>query len=331
MNNKIFLYFSKINKRVFLLVFVIFLFLRIVLGLAYGTQDMEWWKAWSTDCVQHGVTAIYGESDTTVVQKFKAGETLSVVANEARKTIYFTPIDYTRLEYKANQPPLYIYSLCAAGVLYSRVSPNMQNNRLFNFYINLVPTIASAIICFVIYLFIKSISTKNVAFLTALGYWLNPLVILNSPIQGYLDPLMALFCLLAVIGLYKNKIVPAYLFLTLGILIKPTAVIILPVVFWVGLREGTIKKNLIAWISCAATFLAVFSPYIIRGRFFSAIFSILSINEYSQDLSRQAMNLWWPVQYVWIAMKNSAVHIGNGIKTPWYTDIPPAVLSSDWA
>jgi len=323
------------NSKIIIILIFTFLLMRLILGTCYGTQDVEWWKAWSVESVTNGLTNVYGASDSEIINKYKEGKTTKEVLESTQKIIHYKPKDYERVEYKVTQPPIYIYSLYIVGNLYQVVSPSMENNRLFNFFLNLIPAFFSILTTFVIYLFVKSISTREIAILTAGAYWLSPLVLLNSPIQGYFDPIIAFFVTASFILLYKKHLSLSYVFLVLGVLSKPTAIIVFPVLFWIGLKDYPFKKNLIAWFFSFITVLIILLPFILNGRALSVFQGVWSINESSQDLSRQSMNLWWLVQYSWTAIHNlyssdisSVSAIMGGPGSNWINDIPSILLGN---
>jgi len=327
-------FFRKLKIKKLYIFFFAFLFLRIILCFCYGTQDMEWWKAWTVDIVKNGITNVYGASDNEIIKEYKDGNTKSDILLKTQKIIHYNPKNYTRLEYKVTQPPIYVYTLYIAGNLYKSISHTLINSRLFNFFINLIPILFSILTVYIIYMFIKSTFNHDTAILTASIYWLSPLVLLNSPIQGYFDPLITFFVSASVVLLYKKQLTWSYIFLVLGILSKPTAIIVFPVFLGIGLKEHSIKKNIIAWLISVVTVLIVIFPFIFNGRVLSMFQGVWSINESSQDLSRQSMNLWWVIQYGYHAIHNltsigsKASAIMGGPGSNWESDIPCILLNN---
>src|SRR4029450_11330185 len=62
----------------------------------------------------------------------------------------------------------------------------------------------------------------------ALAYWLNPATILNGEVLGYLDPLMMLPGIGALVLLHLGAAESAGLALALAVLTKPQAILLLP-------------------------------------------------------------------------------------------------------
>ena len=200
------------------------------------------------------------------------------------------------------QPPLYIYSLYASTSLYRLIDHDLRNTRLFNVFINTQPIVASGVLAVVIAWFVGRIVSPAVGRAAGLVYWLNPVVILNAPIQGYQDPLCALFATASIVSLYRRRLVLAWMFVALATLTKPQGVLILPVVIFVGLLEHRVARNLVGWGVAVAVGLFVAVPYILSGRFLSVIIGVLSISQASGDLTRSALNIWWPVQVIFNGM-----------------------------
>lgn len=306
------------NRRVVLVLFILGLILRLAGGFFYGTQDMEWWKAFGNYGVRAGnVTSIYGAKDHVILDAYEKGLSYAQVLAETQTIIDYTPHNYFRTQYFYPQPPLYIYSIwiCTKGL--ELFNKTLSNGRLFNWFLNLEPVLASIFITLIIFVFAKSLFDHDSALSAALLYWLNPLVVLNSPIQGYRDPLCALFAVTSIFFLCKKSLAGAFIFLVLAALYKPQGILIAPIVIWVGLKKHPIRENLRAWGASALTVVLVFSPFIIDNRVLSAILGISSINSVSQDVSRGALNFWWPVQYIY--------NIVTGVYV--FQDVPAAILS----
>ena len=214
---------------------------------------MEWWKAFGTYSVQHRVIDIYGAEDRVILDLYRQGLSFSEVLKATQTVIQYQPYRYGRTEYFYPQPPLYIYTIFLSTSIYREFDPDLTNDRVFNFFLNLQPVISSALLTLVIFFFVKSLLGRGLAGLAALFYWLNPLVILNSPIQAFLDPLLALFAVCSVIFLFRKRLSWAYVFLALAALYKPQGVIIAPIIVWMGLREHNILANLRAWLAAGFT------------------------------------------------------------------------------
>jgi hypothetical protein len=146
---------------------------------------------------------------------------------------------------------------------------------------------------------------------TALGYWCNPNVLIISPIQGYWDPLVALFAVGAVAALYERRICGAFALAACAVMFKPQALLIVPVIVVISLSEHRWSINLSAWSVAVLTAVGILSPYLLSGHIISCIFGTLSIMSVSGDgLSISALNIWWPVQYAIHVLREAATQRG---------------------
>jgi hypothetical protein len=111
-------------------------------------------------------------------------------------------------------------------------------------------------------------------------------------------------------------------------------VLVAPVVLCAGwvLQPG--RRNLLGWLAGIFAAVAVLSPFLLAGRALSVLQGVLSITDSSQDLSRQALNLWWPVQYAWnavTAVREGVTGWGSAVwggRYAWYADVPAARLDA---
>ncbi len=301
---------DRLDRRAMMLLFLSGFVIRIMCAFLYGTQDVEWWKAWGTYAVTDTLNTIYGKTDKEVISQFKNGKNLKEVLALTQKVMPYKSYKYFRTEYKLTQPPVYIYSLYASAKLYSVFSPKLKNGRLFNFFVNLQPIIFSLLSALLIGWFVARAASENIGKLAGLIYWLNPLVLLNSPIQGYQDPICVFWVTVAIVALYCKKIKWAVVFLVLAFMTKPQGVLIAPVILFVGICENKLIENIKAWLFGVITAVAISTPFIISRHFLSMVLGVLSIRDSSGDLTRQSMNIWWPLQY---CLNAAHLHLKEGM------------------
>lgn len=295
------------------------LLIRLAAAPAYGTQDVEWWKAWGGDAVKHGVTTIYGAADETIIDHWRAGRAFPEIVAATQRVIHFEPYEYWRTEYKLGQPPLYIYSLFLSTKAYEAISPDLRNGRLFNVALNIPPLIASALLAWMIAAVVAVTVSPEAGVLAGLAYWLNPLVILNSPIQGYQDPLCALFATASIVMAHRRRLSWSAVLLALAALTKPQGILVAPIIVSLALFEHGWRARLHAAAAAIGTGLLVGLPFIINGRLLSVILGAISISEYSNDVVRDSLNLWWPLQYVY--------NVSGGAPECWHCPVPAATIS----
>lgn len=310
-----------LKKRTLYLLAAAGLAVRLVGGFAQGTQDMDFWKAYAVFCVEHDVKDIYGPADEVFVSLWKSGKTLKEIQAATQTVIpYQSPVSGTVRNYTFPQPPIYIYSIYLSALAMSRLDPFFKNDRLFNFVLNLEPLVSSLAIALLLGWFVGKLTDPGTGAAAGLVYWLNPVVLLNSPIQGFRDPLCALFILLSVCALYRKKLALSYVCLVACFMTKPQGVVVAPLILCAGLAEHDWRRNLAAVLAACAAGVALCLPFILQGRFLSLLQGVATTLGTSNDLSRQAMNIWWPVQYV----LNAADLVRSGVPA-W-----AAWLGRDW-
>lgn len=120
-------------------------------------------------------------------------------------------------------------------------------------------------IAFLIYLFAKKIIPKNKkSQIVAISLILfNPAFIFNSSLWGQIDSILIFFVLFSIYFLLytKRSIVSTILF-TLALLIKPTALVFLPVYIILFIKKFGIKKSILNLFIANIIFCLFFLPFI---------------------------------------------------------------------
>ena len=289
---------SILKKRTLYLLAAVGLAVRLAGGFAQGTQDMDFWKAYAVFCVQHEVKDIYGPADEVFARSWRSGKTAKEILAATQTVIpYQSSVSGTVRNYTFPQPPGYIYSIYLSALVMSRLDPSFKNDRLFNFVLNLEPLLSSLAIALLLGWFVGKLTDQGTGAAAGMVYWLNPLVFLNAPIQGFRDPLCALFILLSVCALHQKKLAFAYVCLVACFMTKPQGVVVAPLILCVGLAEHDWRRNMTAALAACAAGVVLCLPFILQGRSISMLQGVSTTLGTSNDLSRQAMNIWWPVQY----------------------------------
>ncbi len=286
-----------IGKRQFYTLIIFGFILRISAAFLFGTIDMEYWKAYTVESVKGGLVNIYGKQDGVIVEQYKKGISIRNILHDTQNIWTYEGYKSAKSTYDYPQPPIYIYSLYLTGLLYSFIDTNLSNNRIFNFFLNLDPILSSFFIVIILYKFVSKLTNVHEARAIGLLYWLNPLVLLNSPIQGYRDALMAMFVLLSIINVYKNNLNFSWIFLVLGMATKPQGILIFPIVLFSGLFQHSIKKNVIAWIVAIGSSVIIASPFITSQHGLSMLLGMASISRVTVALSGTP-NIWLILQYI---------------------------------
>jgi Gpi18-like mannosyltransferase len=312
---------TKYKKKFFILALIV----KIGTSFFYGTQDVEWWKAWFSSIEKNGITNVYGKSDSVNLTLLNRGYNIEEITKKSQNVIFFEPKNYNRKEYVVTQPPIYLYHLLIAGKLYKILNPNLSNNRLYNFFLNLFPLFYNFLITLSIYLILKRSKYYEIASITALFFFINPLIILNSPIQGFWDPILGFFILISFYFLYEKKLTLSLLFYMVAILTKPTGIIVSPLFIYIIITEYRLiyllKSIFITFIIASI----ILSPFIFSDHFISMLLGVKSILNSSQDISRQSLNFWWPFQYYFNYSHSNLSNLNDlffGQNFEWYNDFP---------
>jgi hypothetical protein len=274
------------------------LVVRLAALFLQGTQDMEFWKAWASYAADHGIIGIYGAADAEIIERYKQGEPYEQIVAETQNRIHYDSRNYFRKEFPVVQPPLYVYTLFVAGSAYRMFSSELAQTRWFHFWLNLPPLLASIATAVLIWRFVESRWGRDAAAVGCLLYWCNPVILLNSPIQAYQDPIVAFLVAAAVVALVRDRLTWAFILGTLAVLHKPQGVLVFPLLLWISATRYSLMQNLRAYVAAGLTALVVFSPYILAGRGLSTLVGMSTVHYSSHDLSRQAMNPWWSLQYL---------------------------------
>ncbi len=299
--------------------------IRFISSFLYGTQDVEWWKAWYKSIDEKGITNVYGKNDSTNINLLRHGMSFNDVRSLTQNHIIFKPHKYERNDYVVTQPPVYLYHLYVAGNVYKWFRPSLNNDRYYNFVLNLWPIFYSLLTAFLIFKFLSNSNYSSIATPTSLIFLINPLIILNSPIQGFWDPILGFYVIASLIALYLYKINISLFLYLIAILVKPTAIIIFPVYIYTIFRDFSLIKILNAAILCIFSAFVIVSPFVLTNHLISMVLGVHSILESSNDISRQALNFWWPFQYIanyWFIPNLSFWDFLSGNKFIWYGDFP---------
>jgi hypothetical protein len=310
----------KVSKKKFLILFFIGLLIRIIGSFGYGDGDMEHFKAWAVLTSKDGIISMYSKSDSEIINYAKE-KNISIIQafNDNRKYINFKPEKkYWRQEYMIMYPPVSEYLLFISGKMHSIFYNNFENNRAFNFFVNLPILILSIII----FLFLSSFKLGNndledkmsiIPFL----YWLNPIFILDSPIQGYNNTLIFFLGLLAIYfyQVKKSNFITS-IFGTLIFWSKPQGILIFPlicfIIFFTSNSKFRAIKQIISGFSIITT-LILFYP-LLNGYCISYILgsfsSIVSLDSWSLTLlSARSWNIWWLLSYFDSGMASMEISI----------------------
>ena len=279
-----------------------------------GTIDMDWWKSWIVYAYDNSLISLYGSDDETIVRDFQRGMSFEEVRQRNAREVSYR-VSYgdssKRQRLWVAQPPLYVYSLMVVGGIYRVLSGGLEDTRWFNFCVNLLNLFAAAATSILIHRFLKRTPRPELALPTALAYWLNPLVLLNAPVQGYLDQLCAVWLVAAMMMLYERRLLWAYVLFAISLLMKPTGMMVLPILLVVGFKEHGLRQNLKGWALVAAVVLLSWAPFAIGGHALSVPLGLARLGLQLDVVCRKAINLWYILQYF----------VLDSVGEPWWSQV----------
>lgn len=244
-----------------------------------GTEDMSVWKTWSHGAVDAGLTTLYGVGgDPPVRGLVRWGER-------------YTTVDY---------PPVALYELAVAGAAYRAFFPAYQDSRWLNVAMKLPGLVAELLLALLLWRTWLPRHGQGAARFGVLALWANPAMILAGPVLGYLDPLMALPAVAAILAAAEGRSALAGALLALACLTKAQAVFIAPVVAlaaWNASRDGRIARALSMGGGMAAITAVALAPYVAAGAWRNLVQGVGSLLRHDM-LSGDAANAWWIVTYV---------------------------------
>lgn len=167
---------------------------------------------------------------------------------------------YTIPEYFADYPPGYMYILYVVGWLRDVFALD-YGSSLYMLLIKLPSIIAEVVTAVIIYRIGKRQIDKPFGLLASGLILFNPAMLFNSSAWGQIDAVFILFIVLTLLYLIKENYLMGALFFAIALLIKPQAIMFLPVIglayFYALFKKGGIKKALIGIFGGAAVFIAV--------------------------------------------------------------------------
>ncbi|HEX6974248.1 MAG TPA: hypothetical protein VF147_07600 [Vicinamibacterales bacterium] len=238
---------------------------------------MTVWKTWSFGALDAGITSLYGVGGTPPER--------GIVRWKHR----YTTVDY---------PPVALYELAAAGAVYRALVPDYHDSRWLNAAMKLPGLLAEILLALLVWRVWRQKWSERAATYATLAVWLNPAMILAGPVLGYLDPLMALPAIGAILAAFEGRALLAGALFALACLTKAQAVFIGPVVAlatWNASRGGArVARGLCGFGAVTAGAIA---PYVAAGAGRNMLQGVGSLLRHDM-LSGDAANVWWVVTYV---------------------------------
>ncbi len=241
----------------------------VALPLA-GTGDTLIWKVWS-DNAAHDMTGVYGVGGDPPVRRV---------------------LRWQNEEMTVDYPPLAVAELAVVGHAYHLLRPQFDDTRWLNVFVKLPGQIAEcALVAWMLLRGRRLFGAR--AEWAALVFWLNPLVLMNGAVLGYLDAQGAVPIVFAALAAWTGMSLAAGLLTAIAVLTKAQAVFVLPAVAMTVYRRGARVAGLAqAAIGGLATTTFVVVPYVARGAWHNLVQAVGRLATHDM-LSAQAANVWW--------------------------------------
>ena len=237
---------------------------------------MTIWKVW-TFAATHDLTGAYGVGGSPPERRVLhwQGEELSV--------------DY---------PPLTLAELAVTGRFYERRHPLFEDSNAFNVAVKL-PGLAAEIALVILILTLgRRRFGADAAAWTTLALWLNPAVLLDGPVLGYLDMQMAVPAVLALVAAWAGAGWLAGALAAIAVLTKPQALFVCPVIAAAAVAsDRRLRVAAQAAFAAALTAVVVLVPFLVRGAWANFVQAMSRLGTHDM-LSAQASNAWWI--FTWI-------------------------------
>jgi dolichyl-phosphate-mannose-protein mannosyltransferase len=259
----------------------------IVLGLATvvrlaalplrGTEDVGTWKIWMI-AASKDVTTVYGVGGNPPVRGVLEWKQQS------------TTVDY---------PPVALYELGAMGLIYRLFDAEFADGRVLTAAVK-VPgfLFGIAIAAFLWWAVGRLTGDGGQARWAAIAYWANPATIMNGEVLGYLDPLMMLPAVAALVFVHIGLAEWAGASLAIAMLTKPQALLIAPVCALAAWRCGGRRALVTAIVAGTITAGVIVLPYALIGALPNMWLAFGSFYARRDILSGYAANIWWIANYV---------------------------------
>ncbi|HEX6464656.1 MAG TPA: hypothetical protein VFZ98_09395 [Vicinamibacterales bacterium] len=245
-----------------------------------GTHDTVPWKIWSYNAATEGVGRLYGVGGSPPEHRV---------------------IAYLNAETTVNYPPLALYELGLAGRVYRWIMHGQFPNTAPLFVAIKAPAVvADAGFAALLFFVVRRRLGDGAARWATLAYWLNPAVVLDAAVLGYLDPQFALPVAGSLVAAVSGWFLTAGALAAAAVMTKPQAIVALPaiaVVVWqVPGRDRVVSVMKIGVAALVAT-AAIVAPVVAAGGLPNMRQALGRLAEHDM-LSGNACNLWWIVGYL---------------------------------
>jgi hypothetical protein len=254
-----------------------------------GTEDMGYFRMWGAQALRSGILKVY---------TWKDEDTLTAAMMTLRGMPYHphtsSPTDLGPALGVPDYPPGNILVLeITVGLCKLLQGGALRAGRVLDACLNLPPVLFALASTLALWFFARKERAPRALAATA-ALWLNPALILTSPVLGLQDPIFAFLGLLALMFAFRRQWTLSALFLALSCLTKPQGIFLVPVLTAAAWAEGSWRSLARYTARCLLFFLLPLLPYILSGRILAPAAAIFRGSIFPA-LSAQTANVWWLV------------------------------------
>ena len=277
---------------------LIITFLLVLVGLSrfmfldnWGIVDSEWWRAWMNHINLVGIANVYSEPINSLSLYKELLNPITLPGNLITFPNIDVPIfntnEYFRKYFPIAQPPVFLMDLAFTVELKNLLQINSDYVML-----NLTNIFFSALLTYILYRIVRENNIDKPLNWALVLIWANPMLILQSNLQGYRDLLLVSLITLGIHFVTKKNKIPylSGLIFGLALLTKPTAIYLFLPVYLL-----TSNKDFIKFISgVAATIFSVTAVIALNGRLYGFLAALLTESQIGKNYS-EGIGIWTPV------------------------------------
>jgi hypothetical protein len=161
----------------------------------------------------------------------------------------------------------------------------------------------------------------------ALAYWVNPATILNGEVLGYLDPLVALPAIAALVAAHDGRPIAAGAAFAAALLAKPQALLAAPAMALAAWRTDGWRRLAVAGAAGAAALTLAAAPFVAAGALDNMWNAFGSWQGRRDILSGNAANAWWIA--TWLARGYNMIPM-FGVPGAFFEPVQRILAISSW-
>jgi GPI transamidase subunit PIG-U len=265
------------SPRVFWSLLLVGLILRAAGLPLRGTDDMDVWKLW-THAGSINVSTMYG-----------------VGGDPPERAVLVWGKRSGTVEY----PPATLFALAAVGHIYRAIDPYYTDSVWLTVAVKLSILLGDIGSCVALWALMRRYS-ETAARTAVLFYWLNPAVILDGAVLGYLDPWLGALTMASILAIDRGRHAWAGVALALTALTKLQIALILPAVALLLFQRtprAWWKPALTVALAAVVTAAIVIAPFARIGALPNLIQGAGRAFHHDM-LSAEAVNVWWIATWI---------------------------------